>query len=232
MRLWAGTSGFSYPEWRGSFYPADLPDGDMLRHYGARLRAVEINNTFYRMPRSEVLARWAETVPQEFRFVLKASRRITHQARLEDAGDAVAYLWKVCAALGERLGPILFQTPPNLKLDLPRLEAFLAALPEGCRAAFELRHPSWADDRTFALLRSGDHAWCVADAEQGDDPPLVATARWIYLRLRRPGYDDADLARWLERLDAAGLDEAYVFFKHEEEGAAPALAGRMTALLD
>lgn len=230
MRLLSGTSGFSYPAWRGSFYPPDLPERQMLAHYATRLPTVEINNTFYRMPRAEVLARWAETVPAEFRFVLKASRRITHQAKLVDCGDAVTFLWRAAQSLGERLGPILFQTAPTLKADAGRLSAFLDCLPEGCRAAFEFRHPSWADDATFAALRDRGHAWCIADTDGGDDPPMVQTASWGYLRLRREDYSDSDLARWAERLRQTGWDEAYVFFKHEEEGAAPAMALRLAAL--
>ena len=152
MRVLAGTSGFSYKEWKGSFYPEDLPAEEMLAYYSARLPAVEINNTFYRMPKPSMLEGWAAQVPAEFRFILKASQRITHRKRLKEAGDEVAYFFQTAATLGERLGPTLFQLPPNLKKDLPRLEAFLEVLPPKAPAAFEFRHASWFEDDVFAAL--------------------------------------------------------------------------------
>jgi uncharacterized protein YecE (DUF72 family) len=226
MRVLAGTSGFSYKEWKVSFYPEDLPAARMLAYYAERLPAVEINNTFYRMPRPALLEGWAAEVPPEFRFVLKASQRITHFKRLKEAGDEVAYFFGVAATLGPRLGPALFQLPPNLKKDLPRLEAFLATIPAGRRAAFEFRHASWFEEDVFDALRARGAALCVAEDEELATP-LVATADWGYLRLRRQDYGEADVAAWAERVRAQKWAEAYVFFKHEDAGSGPKLAAQL-----
>jgi uncharacterized protein YecE (DUF72 family) len=230
MDLRCGTSGFSYAEWKGNFYPDAIAAEDMLGHYAGRLNAVEINNTFYRMPRSEVLQRWADAVPPDFRFVLKASRRITHQQRLADSKDSIDYLWDKALTLGPRLGPILFQLPPNMKLDLERLADFLKTLPDKASAAFEFRHDSWLDDRAYSLLQEHGHALCLSDTESGPAEELIRTASWCYLRLRRDGYSDGELRGWLERLQQGEFERAYVFFKHEEGGAAPAMAARMQQL--
>ena len=225
MRVRAGTSGFSYKEWKGSFYPEDLPAARMLAYYSERLPAVEINNTFYRMPKPALLEGWSAEVPPEFRFVLKASQRITHFKRLKEAGDDVAYFFGVAATLGERLGPALFQLPPTLKKDLPRLEAFLGTLPTGAKAAFEFRHASWFEDDVFAALRSRGAALCLAEDEELATP-VVATADWGYLRLRRQDYGDADVAAWAARVREQPWTEAYVFFKHEDAGSGPRLAAQ------
>jgi uncharacterized protein YecE (DUF72 family) len=223
MRVLAGTSGFSYKEWRGSFYPEDLPADEMLAYYSAKLPAVEINNTFYRMPKPALLEGWAAQVPADFRFILKASQRITHRKRLKEAGDEVAYFFQTAATLGDRLGPTLVQLPPNLRKDLPRLEAFLGVLPEGARAAFEFRHDSWFEDDVYAALRAKGAALCIAEDEELATP-LVATAPWGYLRLRRQDYDDAAVAAWAEKVRAQAWSEAFVFFKHEDAGSGPRLA--------
>ena len=231
MRLLTGTSGFSYKGWKGPFYPADLPDRSMLACYAERLPAVEVNNTFYRSPSREQLARWAEQVPAGFRFAVKAPQRITHRARLVDAGEPLARLWEALEGLGERLGAVLFQLPPSLRRDDERLRAFLAALPAGCRAAFEFRHPSWHDAGVHELLRAAGAALCHADmdGDEGESGP-VATADWGYLRLRRTAYDEAALESWLARLRARSWREAFVFFKHEDAGVAPLLALRLAEL--
>jgi uncharacterized protein YecE (DUF72 family) len=223
MRVFTGTSGFSYGGWTGTFYPEDLPAGERLAFYATKLPAVEINNTFYRMPKPELLAGWAAQVPKTFRFALKAPQRITHIKRLKDAAEEVRFLTGSFRQLGERRGPILFGLPPNLKKDLPRLDAFLGLLPSDLEAAFEFRNATWLDDDVFALLRAAGAALCVADDEKGTTP-LVATARWGYLRLRREDYAEADLDAWAERLAAQEWDSAYVFFKHEDEARAPELA--------
>ena len=229
MRVLAGTSGFSYKEWKGSFYPEDLPADQMLRHYAGQLPAVEINNTFYRMPKASLLAQWAEQVPDGFRFVLKASQQITHRLRLKDAAQPVSYFFDVASTLGDRLGPALFQLPPNLKKDLPRLKDFLALLPPASRCAFEFRHESWFDEEIFAALAERSAALCVAEDEDLATP-LRATAGWGYLRLRRQDYDEAALAGWAKKVSAEEWDEAYVFFKHEDGGAGPKLARRFLEL--
>jgi len=223
MRVRAGTSGFSYKEWKGSFYPEDLHADAMLHYYSERLPAVEINNTFYRMPKPALLEGWAAEVPEDFRFVLKASQRITHFKRLKDAGDEVAYFFQVAATLGGRLGPALFQLPPNLKKDLPRLSDFLAVLPENGRAAFEFRHATWFEDDVFEALRARGAALCIAEDEELATP-LVATAPWGYLRLRRQDYDETAVGAWADKVRGQSWDEAYVFFKHEDAGSGPRLA--------
>lgn len=230
MTLHVGTSGYSYKEWKGPFYPEDLAEKQMLRFYGERFRTVEINNTFYRMPKTSVLEAWAGEVPDGFTFVLKASQRITHVQRLKDAGDSVSYLLKVAAALKERLGPLLFQLPPNLKKDAPRLREFLALLPAQTRAAFEFRHASWFDEEVFGLLREHQAALCIAEAENDLEVPFVKTADWGYLRLRRPDYGDAELKTWAERVQGQGWEDAFVFFKHEDEGMGPKMAARFLEL--
>ncbi len=229
MQILAGTSGYAYKEWKGPFYPERIAAGDMLGFYAERLPAVEINNTFYRMPKTSVLESWASQVPDAFRFSIKASRRITHFKRLVEAGDETEYLLGAAAALGERLGVLLFQLPPNLKLNLPRLESFLALLPEGTPAAFEFRHPSWSDETVCERLRGHGATWVQVDAEGEDEPPPVTTAATGYLRLRRSDYADPDLERWANRVRAAEWERAFVFFKHEDAGAGPRMA---SAFLD
>jgi uncharacterized protein YecE (DUF72 family) len=228
--LRAGTSGFSYAPWRGTFYPEDLPAKRWLAWYAERLPAVEINNTFYRMPRASVLAGWAEQVPAEFRFAIKASRRITHIKRLKDAGDETSFLLEQLAALGRRLGCVLFQLPPNLKLDLARLEAFLDQLGGRVPAAFEFRHASWQDPAVVELLRAHGAALCVAEIDDEAAPALVATAPFSYLRLRRSAYSGGELAGWVARLRLCAAPDSFVFFKHEDAGVGPRLAAELLAL--
>jgi uncharacterized protein YecE (DUF72 family) len=230
MNLYVGTSGYSYKEWKGTFYPKDLSEKQMLRYYGEHFRTVEINNTFYRMPKASVLQAWAAEVPTDFKFVLKASQRITHMQRLKDTGDSVSYLIEVAGTLKDRLGSLLFQLPPNMKKDVPRLREFLALLPSHHRAAFEFRHQTWFDEEVFDLLRQHQAALCIAEAEDDLDIPFVATADWGYLRLRRPDYDDAQLKTWAKRVQKQDWRDAFVFFKHEDEGKGPELAKRFLQL--
>jgi uncharacterized protein YecE (DUF72 family) len=230
MRVHAGTSGYSYKEWKGAFYPEDLPAKAMLAYYAERLPAVEINNTFYRMPRAEVVAGWRDEVPEGFRFVLKANRRVTHLRRLRSAEEDLAFMLGQFGEMGERLGAILFQLPPNMKQDLERLEAFLPLLPEGTRAAFEFRHTSWFAEETYALLRTRGAALVASDVDGEEDAPLVATAPWTYLRLWRETYADEDLERWAARVRAGDWDDVFAFFKHEDEGSGPPAAQRFLEL--
>jgi uncharacterized protein YecE (DUF72 family) len=233
LHLLAGASGYSYKPWKGPFYPKDLPDAEMLGYYAERLPTVEINNTFYRLPKASVLEEWSGRTPATFRFVLKASRKITHIHRLKDVGDMTEYLFKTADTLGPKLGPVLFQLPPYLKKDLERLRRFCDGLAQERAIAFEFRDESWLEDDVFDALRDHDAALCVADTEAspvGDDLPLVATASFGYLRLRRDDYGDEDLVRWLARIRAQSWSQAYVFFKHEDEGAAPRLAQRLMDL--
>jgi uncharacterized protein YecE (DUF72 family) len=230
MNLYVGTSGYSYKQWKGTFYPKGLPDKQMLRHYGERFRTVEINYTFRRLPTESVLQTWAAAVPEGFRFVLKAPEEITHGRRLKNAGEVVSRLVEVAGTLKERLGPILFQLPPNLRKDAPRLREFLALLPRQRRAAFEFRHQSWFDEEVFGLLRDHQAALCIAEAEDDLEVPFVATADWGYLRLRRPDYGDAELKTWAKRVQGQGWRDAFVFFKHEDEGKGPQMATRLLEL--
>jgi uncharacterized protein YecE (DUF72 family) len=230
MKLWVGTSGYSYKAWLGSFYPERLAAKEMLKFYASRLPAVEINNTFYRLPKESVLQSWAEQVPNEFRFVLKAPQRITHVKRLKDASSEVDYLFRVGNVLGSSAGAVLFQLPPHLRKDIERLKSFLALLPIESRVAFEFRHPSWTDDEVFACLRERNCALCTAEIDDGDSAHVVATASWGYIRLRRSDYTSADLLGWKERVLAQPWDHAYVFFKHEDEGIGPKLAAEFINL--
>jgi len=230
MNLYVGTSGYSYKEWKGNFYPADLSEKKMLRYYGERFRTVEINNTFHRMPTVSLLEAWGCEVPDDFKFVLKAPQQITHFQRLKDCDDSLSYLLDISAALNQRLGALLFQLPPNLHKDLPRLRDFFALLPPGRRVAVEFRHQSWFDEEVFALLRRNDAALCIADAENDLEVPFASTASWGYLRLRRPDYDGAELKRWARQVREQGWSDAFVFFKHEDEAKGPLMAQRFLEL--
>jgi uncharacterized protein YecE (DUF72 family) len=231
MNLHVGTSGYSYKEWRGSFYPEDLPAKEMLSYYASRLLAVEINNTFYRLPQRSMLENWKAQVPADFRFSIKASQRITHFKRLKDVADETKYLLDTAAALEDRLGVILFQLPPNMKKDLPRLEMFLACLPDGTRAAFEFRHQTWLEEDVLALLRSKNQALCISDTDDLPVTHIDSTADWGYLRLRRVEYSRPNLKQWLKRVRDQQWQEAFVFFKHEDEGTGPKLAGQFLGLV-
>lgn len=219
-----GTSGYNYPEWKGRFYPPDLPAARMLAYYASQFTAVEVNYTFYRMPTEKVLAGWADHVPEGFRFALKAPRRITHDRRLKDCADTVSAFCRIASSLGPRLGPLLFQLPPNLKCDLAVFDAFLDMLPPRVTAAFEFRHASWLDDAVFERLRARGLSLCIADS--GDrHTAWVATSDVGYLRLRDEGYGEADLAAWAARVQAEpAWSRAFVFFKHEDEGKGPEFA--------
>jgi uncharacterized protein YecE (DUF72 family) len=230
MNFYVGTSGSSYQEWKGPFYPPKLSAKQMLPFYSQHFQTVEINYTFRRLPTASVLDSWAGAVTADFRFVLKAPELITHKKRLQDAGDALAGFLESAGKLKEHLGPLLFQLPPTFKKDAPRLRAFLALLPPERRVAFEFRHPSWFDDEVFGLLREHRAALCIADAEDDLDVPVVATAAWGCLRLRRPDYDDAALKKWVKQVRNQDWQDAFVFFKHEEEGKGPQRAKRFLEL--
>ncbi len=229
MQMLAGTSGYSYKEWLGSFYPEKLPAKEMLRYYAGHFPTVEINNTFYRMPAEVMLAGWAKEVPDSFTFTLKAPQRITHQKRLREAEQEVTEFLRRAGALGGKLGVILFQLPPFLRKDLPRLRDFLALLPSARRYAFEFRHETWRDEEVYGALRERGVALCVADTDEGDTP-FVCTSDSGYLRLRRTHYDDKDLEAWAGRIKAQPLARAYVYFKHEDEARGTKFARRFTEL--
>lgn len=231
MNVRSGTSGFSYKEWKGPFYPEDLAASAMLGWYADRLPAVEINNTFYRMPKPSVLESWADQVGEDFRFVLKASRRITHFKRLKDVEDEVDFFLRSAATLGERLGAVLFQLPPNMLKDVDRLECVLGQLGDPRRAAFEFRHRSWSDPDVAECLANHGAALCAADTEE-QPGEIVPTGPMVYVRLRRPAYDETQLASWASAVRETGRDDGFVFFKHEDEATGPRLAQRFQRLVD
>ena len=223
-RVLAGASGYSFKEWKGTFYPEKIEAEAMLPFYSERLPTVEINNTFYQMPKAAVLENWARNTPETFRFAIKASRRITHMSRLkaDSAADSVAFLYRNLASLGGKRGPVLFQLPPFLKKDLARLADFLPLLPAGHMAAFEFRNDTWFSDDVYALLKNAGASLCFSEREDNAPPPLVETAPWGYVRLRLENYSDADLEKWAARLAQTGWSRTHVYFMHEPT--APAYA--------
>ena len=229
MKLRIGTSGYSYKEWKGRFCPKGLPAAKFLQYYGEQFGTVEINSTFFALPKVATLEQWASQVPEGFRFAFKASRYITHAKPLLDKAEAVSRLCDNVGTLKDRCGPILFQFQESFKKDLPRLQAFLEVLPP-VRAAFEFRHASWFDDEVFTALRDRNAALCVADADDELKVPFVATADWGYVRLRREDYGDSALGEWLGRIRRQKWSDAFVYFKHEDEANGPRLAKRMLEL--
>jgi uncharacterized protein YecE (DUF72 family) len=233
MAVLVGTSGYNYPEWRGSFYPERFPAAKMLPYYAERFSTVEINYTFYRLPNGKIIAAWEAATPAVFQFALKAPKRVTHDARLNNIDEPLGYFLETVRGLGAKLGPILFQLPPNFKKQIDRLERLLARVPADLRYAFEFRHPSWFSDDVYRLLGGANAALCIADTEQGTTP-LVATADFGYLRLRDEGYASADLAAWSRTVRELGgrWQTTFVYFKHEESGLGPAFAREFRGLLD
>jgi uncharacterized protein YecE (DUF72 family) len=223
-RFFVGTSGYSYKEWKGSFYPAKLPAREMLSYYAQQFNAVEINNTFRRLPKPGVLASWAEQVPASFHFILKAPQQITHRKRLKDVADEVQAFVQAAAELKDRQWRMLFQLPPNFKKDLSRLEGLLKLLHGQGALALEFRHESWHDEEVQNCLREYGGALCLADTEELPAPELVSTAHWGYVRLRREAYTEEQLREWITRLRAQPWDDVYIFFKHEDTGTGPELA--------
>jgi uncharacterized protein YecE (DUF72 family) len=229
MQILAGTSGYSYKEWKGRFYPEMLAASEMLRFYAERFNTVEINNTFYRMPDETMLSRWEQQVPADFMFAVKAPRRISHQKRLRDAQSEMAEFLERLSVLKNKLGPLLIQLPPFMKKDLPALDDFLSNCPGEQPIAFEFRHPSWEDDSVYELLRTHAVAFCIAETDEHQGP-LISTSVFGYLRLRRANYDDRELSTWIEQIAAQHWSRAYVYFKHEDEARGPRFAQRFIEL--
>jgi len=231
VKPWIGTSGFQYTEWKGTFYPEDLPANKMLPFYAERFSTTEINYTFHRIPAAKTIDNWKQLTPDNFRFALKAPQKITHWSKLRDCADTLRYFYDVVSGLGEKLGPVLFQLPPNFRKDTFVLGDFVNGLPGGMRAAFEFRHESWFDEEVFDLLKTSKAALCIADSEKLT-APKVSTANWGYLRLRREDYSKIDIEHWVEFVRAQrGWDDVFIYFKHEEAGIGPKLAAQMTELL-
>src|ERR1051326_2497150 len=216
MNLYVGTSGYSYPKWKGKFYPKDLPAKRMLYYYAEQFRSVESNSTFRGMPKPEALEKWAAEVPADFKFAIKAPQQITHIKRLKDSKELVSNFFEVSAVLEKRLGPVLFQLPPNFKKDAARLSQFLAWLPKRSQAAFEFRHESWFDEQTFELLKKHKVALCIAEADSELKVPFVATADWGYLRLRKEDYSNAELRAWVKHVQKQNWSDAFIYFRHED----------------
>ena len=230
MNLYAGASGYSYKEWKGRFYPEDLAAKDMLRYYAAKLPAVELNNTYYRLPQRDMIENWKAQVPENFRFSVKASQRITKVKRLKDAMPETKYMLDVVSALDDRLGAIFYRMPEDMENDLKRLASFLKQLPPQPRAVFDFRHPSWFDDDVRDLLRSENRALCISDTDELPVSRIDKTADWGYVRLRRVNYSTADLRDWISRMKDQDWKTAFVFFKHEDEGTGPRLAAEFINL--
>ena len=231
QRVQVGTSGYNYPEWRGTFYPEKFSTEKMLPYYAERFPTVEINYTFYRMPNEKLLTGWANATPEGFSFTLKAPRRITHDAKLQRCEDLLQTFCRTARTLGPKLATLLFQLPPTFKKDRDVLRAFTELLPEGTRAAFEFRHPSWFEADTFETLRARNLALCVSDSEKLH-APVEVTADYAYFRLRDEGYQQADLERWADTIKALdGVSDTFVYFKHEEQGLGPDFAKRLETLL-
>ncbi len=231
MRLFVGTSGYNFPEWKGSFYPPKLPTAKWLEYYASKLGTVEINYTFYRMPPPKIVAGWDAVTPAGFSFVLKAPQRITHIARLKNVDENLRFFLETARTLGPKLGPILFQLPPNFKKDLDRLGDVLTQFPPDLKCAWEFRHASWFDAETYDVLRTGNAALCIADTEEGTTP-LEATADFGYVRLRDKGYSKKSMEEWVGKVRemGTGWTDAYVFFKHEGKGEGPKLAAKFRTL--
>ncbi|MCC6809769.1 MAG: DUF72 domain-containing protein [Deltaproteobacteria bacterium] len=230
MRAYVGTSGFSYKPWKGAFYPEKIKDAEMLAFYATRLTSVEINNTFYRMPAPAMLETWAQQVPDAFRFVLKTPKQITHIKRLKEVASPFEAFCNRAVAMKDKLGPLLVQTPPNLKIDVERLSEFLALVPKGIRAAFEFRHTSWFVDEVYELLSARDQALCIAESD-ALTVPFVPTATWGYLRLREIEFSEKELEAQAQRVRGAGWQESFVFFKHEDAAKGPAAAEILRRML-
>ena len=232
MNFWIGTSGFQYAEWKGTFYPQDLSTAKMLPFYAERFSTTEINYTFRRIPSAKTIENWWKSTPERFKFSLKAPQKVTHFSKLRDCGDTLRYFYQVIFDLEGKLGPVLFQLPPAFKKDAPLLTEFLHDFPTGMKAAFEFQHASWFDDEILALLKSKNLALCIADSEKLSTP-VVATADYGYLRLRREDYQSSDVIRWAEALrEKEGIwSDAFVYFKHEESGMGPKLAGQLAEII-
>jgi uncharacterized protein YecE (DUF72 family) len=237
MKIYVGTSGYAYKEWKGRFYPEKISPKEMLRFYSGRLNTVEINNTFYRMPKESVLMSWAEQVLGDFVFTLKAPQVITHLKRLRNVSEETQYLFRTLSALDRRLGPVLFQFPKSFRADRSVFEEFLGLIPGDWVCAFEFRSPSWLEDEILDLLREKGSSLCIADTDENPANEIISTAPWGYLRLRRSDYTEGDLSKWLERILSQKWEKAFVFFKHEDDDArgpatGPEMAVRFRELAD
>jgi len=231
--IWVGTSGYNYPEWRGTFYPDKLAAAKMLPYYAERFPTVEINYTFYRTPNEKILEGWNAATPERFKLTLKAPKRITHDARLRDCADRVRQFLETASILGPKLGALLFQLPPNLKKDVALLDAFLGTFPPRVCAVFEFRHASLLDDVVYSCLRAPYLALCIADSEKLSTP-VEMTADYAYFRLRDEGYTLDDITRWAAviREKHSACSEVFVYFKHEESGKGPEFGRRLLELLE
>lgn len=230
MTLYVGTSGYSYKEWKGRFYPEKIPAEDMLSYYASHFQAVELNNTFYRLPQKSMVESWIAQVPADFRFTAKASQRITHIKQLKDAAYETRLMLERMSAFEDRLGAVVFRLPPEMKKDIQRLEKFLKDLPADVPAAFQLEDPTWADDDVSALLRSQNRVLCTIDTEEMPASHIVKTADWGYVRLRRVNYSESELKEWIARMKAQKWKHTFVFFKHEDKGTGPKLAAQFLKL--
>jgi uncharacterized protein YecE (DUF72 family) len=232
MNIFIGTSGYGYKEWKGKFYPEKLSAKKMLGFYSERFGAVEINNTFYRMPTESVLKSWAGQVPEDFVFAIKAPQVITHRKRLKNVDSETEFLFRSLSALDRKLGPVLFQFSKTFHSNSALLKDFLSLIPGNISCAFEFRSPSWLNSETISLLHEKRHSLCLEDTDENPANEIISTASWGYLRLRRSDYTDADLSQWMERIRGQEWTKAFVFFKHEDEAKGPEMAMRFHDLTD
>ena len=229
MKIQVGTSGFAHKEWKGKFYPEKISSKELLRFYAESLGTVEINNTFYHMPKESVLLSWAGQVPDDFVFALKAPQVITHMKHMKNVFEETEYLFTSLSILKEKLGPVLFQFPKSFRANSAALADFLPLIPGNVACAFDFRSPSWLDTETPDLLRKKGCSWCIEDTDENPVQEIISTAQWGYLRLRRSDYTDADLSQWVEKIRLQKWERAYVFFKHED---GPEMAVRFQELVD
>jgi len=232
VKIYVGTSGYGYREWKGKFYPEKISPKEMLRFYSERLNTVEINNTFYHMPKEGVLSSWAEQVSDDFLFAIKAPQVITHMKRLRNVGAETEYLFRTLSVLDGKLGPVLFQFPRSFHADHPALKDFLDLIPGNMPCAFEFRSPSWLDVEILDLLRERGCGLCIVDADENPTIEIISTAPWGYMRLRRSDYTDPDLLQWMKRILSQKWEQAFIFFKHEEEAKGPEMAIRFHELIE
>ncbi len=229
MKIYVGTSGFAHKEWKGKFYPEKIAPQDMLRFYAERLKTVEINNTFYHMPKESVLTSWAGKVPDDFVFALKAPQVITHIKQLRNVFEQTEYLFKALSVLDRKLGPLLFQFPKSFSADRTALADFLPLIPGNSACAFDFRSPTWLDEEILDLLRQKGCSWCLEDTDENPVREIINTAPRGYLRLRRSAYTETELSQWMERILSQKWERAFVFFKHED---GPEMAMRFQELID
>jgi len=230
MNSYIGTSGYSYKEWKGNFYPEDIKPDKMLNFYSGKFLTVEINNTFYRIPQKSVMETWKKQVPKDFRFSIKAPKKITHIKKLKDVEDDNKYFIDTISSLGNKLGIILFQFPPYFRKDLEILKIFMDLLPKDISAAFEFRHESWFEEDVYSSLREKNFPLCLSETDEEPHVEIINTSTRGYLRLRKSDYSKSEIKKWFEKIKKQNWEEAFIFFKHEDGAKGPKFAQQLIEL--